>query len=72
MKAIAPASFNRTVDEGTAAGTAFDAAITATDANRREIAYQQELQRQKSQLEACQKEFFQQGEEVHGQLALAN
>ena len=29
-----------------------------TDANRREIAYQQELQNQKSQLEACKKEFF--------------
>jgi uncharacterized membrane-anchored protein YhcB (DUF1043 family) len=30
-----------------------------TDANRREAAYQQELERQKSQLETYRKEFFQ-------------
>jgi VCBS repeat-containing protein len=32
----APAAYNRTVDEGTAAGTAFDLPITATDSNRRD------------------------------------
>jgi hypothetical protein len=36
----APATFNRTVEEGTAAGTAFDLPITATDTNRRDtLAY---------------------------------
>jgi VCBS repeat-containing protein len=36
----APATYNRTVEEGTAAGTAFDLPITATDSNRRDtLAY---------------------------------